>query len=94
MRKRYEFFHSPATYRSEASGSSLVFKDGAFSWPERSWLGSYRFLHNDGSDYLELVYGYAREQTYKFIVLEMNAGKITGFRISDRNGQEEEFWKV
>lgn len=92
-------FPSPATYQDKGSDATIAFfsdTDNRFLWQGANLhkLGTYKLRRDQGSDYLELTYNYAREETYKVTVLDMEEGLITGFLLTDGHGQETEFRKV
>lgn len=93
-------FSTPTTYRAKGSDSVIKFypdTDGChFVWEgeDINKNGTYQFVMHEGAVFLGLSFNYAREETYKFIILDTEEETIVGFMIRDKEGRETEFRKV
>lgn len=93
-------FPTAASFQDVNSDQAIAFtpepgKD-RFSWQGSgiSKLGTYQFVKDQGREYLVFSFNYAREETYRFMVLETKEGYPTRFRLTDRLGRELEFKKI
>ncbi len=93
-------FPSAVVFIDAASGQTIrFFPEGEghkFIWQSNGAdkLGTYRLYSSQHGDFLEIVFNYAREETYLFTILEKEEDMITGFRLKGRAGRETEFRKV
>ena len=93
-------FSSPTTYKAKGSDSVIKFYPDADGW-HFVWEGegidkngTYQFMMHEGAVFLGLSFNYAREETYKFIILDTEEEAIVGFVIRDKEGRETAFRKV
>lgn len=85
----------PVNFLGEESEQILTFfPDGQrFHWHGGNFdkIGTYQIINEEGLNYLEISYNYAREERLVFTMLDMDHDRVTAFTLKDKQGKILEF---